>query len=367
VSGNELSARYAPVERSRPSWRKYGLLLGALPALACFIAAIYFINKTNTTMSFITLGLFVVTMTAFLARAYPKRPYLAFVTPALSIYTLFVMVPAIMAVRFSLYNWTGLGDPTDFVGLGNYREIFSNSEFLNALWNNIQLFLAIFLIQNLIGLPLAMALDGKPRFHEFYRAGLFMPVIISLVASGYIWQIVFGPNIGMLGPLLELLHLNSWKRDWLADRFLTFKLVMLVQAWQHIGGPIIIYLAGLQSIPADLRDAARVDGANSWRTFRDVVFPLLAPAFTIVTVTTFIAMFRAFDIPYVLGGPGGTPDGTTDVLSLVIYREAFGLGGIVGSVYRQGYAVAAGVVMFAFLLLAVSIQVGFLRRREVTF
>jgi raffinose/stachyose/melibiose transport system permease protein len=337
-----------------------------LPAIASFVIASFYMSRTDTRMSFVWLGVFLLTATWFVARQYQRRPYFAFILPALVVYTLFVMVPAVLAFRFSLFDWSGLGAPTIFVGLANYREIFSNPEFLNALWNNIQLFVAVFLLQNLIGLPLALALDGKPRFHQFYRAGLFMPVIISLVASGYIWQIVFGPNIGMLGPLLDLLNLPDLKRDWLADRNLTFKLVMLVQAWQHMGAPIVIYLAGLQSVPEDLRDAARVDGANGWQVFRDVVFPMLAPAFTIVTVTTFIAMFRAFDIPFVLGGPGGTPDGTTDVLSLVIYREAFGLGGIVGSVYRQGYAVAAGVLMFLFLLVAVIAQIGFLRRREVS-
>lgn len=342
------------------------LWLAGLPAIASFVIASVYMARTDTRMSFVWLGVFLLTATWFVARQYQRRPYFAFILPALVVYTLFVMVPAVLAFRFSLFDWSGLGPPTLFVGLANYREIFSNPEFLNALWNNIQLFVAVFVLQNLIGLPLALALDGKPKFHQFYRAGLFMPVIISLVASGYIWQIVFGPNIGMLGPLLDLLNMPDLKRDWLADRNLTFKLVMLVQAWQHMGAPIVIYLAGLQSVPEDLRDAARVDGANGWQVFRDVVFPMLAPAFTIVTVTTFIAMFRAFDIPFVLGGPGGTPDGTTDVLSLVIYREAFGLGGIVGSVYRQGYAVAAGVLMFLFLLVAVIAQIGFLRRREVS-
>lgn len=362
----ELLRPVVPVS-GRPAPRSgLTLVLAGMPAIASFLIAAYYVSRTDTRLSLVWLGVFLVTATLFVARNYKRRPYFAFVLPALAVYTLFVMLPAVLAFRFSLYEWSGLGPPTLYVGLANYGEIFSNPEFLNALWNNVQLFIAVFLVQNLIGLPLALALDGKPRFHQAYRAGLFMPVIISLVASGYIWQIVFGPNIGMLGPLLDLINLPDLKRDWLADRTLTFKLVMLVQAWQHMGGPIVIYLAGLQSVPDDLRDAAKVDGANAWQVFRDVVFPLLAPAFTIVTVTTFIAMFRVFDIPYVLGGPGGTPDGTTDVLSLVIYREAFGLGGIVGSVYRQGYAVAAGVLMFLFLLVAVTVQVGFLRRREVS-
>jgi raffinose/stachyose/melibiose transport system permease protein len=306
-----------------------------------------------------------VSAVAAMALGYRRRPYLAFVVPALAVYTMFVMFPAVEAFRFSLYNWSGLGEPTDYIGLKNYTEIFTNHEFHNALWNNVQLFLAVFVISNIVGLPHALALDMKLRFHEFYRAALFMPVIVSLVATGYIWQIILGPNIGMLNPLLVKLGLSGWQHDWLADNFLTFKLIWLVQSWQVLGYPIVLYLAGLQAIPTELKEAARIDGANGWEVFKAIIFPLLAPAFTIVTATTFIGMFRAFDIPFILGGPGGAPDGTTDVLSLVIYREAFGLGGVVSTVYRQGYAVAAGVVMFAFLLIAVSVQVMFLRRREV--
>jgi raffinose/stachyose/melibiose transport system permease protein len=334
-------------------------------AIACFGLTLYFVNKVESRSAFIALAAFVATTMAALLLGYRKRPYLAFVVPALAVYTMFVMFPAVEAFRFSLYNWSGLGEPTDYIGLANYREIFHNREFGNALWNNIQLFLAIFVIQNIVGLPLALALDTKLRGYEFYRAALFMPVIVSLVATGYIWQIILGPNIGMLNPLLVKLGQPDLQRDWLADNFLTFKLIWVVQAWQHLGYPIVIYLAGLQAIPTELREAARIDGANPWQVFKAIVFPLLAPAFTIVTATSFIGMFRAFDIPFILGGPGGAPDGTTDVLTLVIYREAFGLGGVVSTVYRQGYAVAAGVVMFGFLLIAVSIQVLILRRREV--
>jgi raffinose/stachyose/melibiose transport system permease protein len=354
-----------PRTSSKPNRERAALVAGAA-AIVAFLTALYFINHTKTGATFTALAMFVALAAVAIALGYRRCPWLAFVAPALVVYSLFVMFPAVEAFRFSLYNWSGLGDPTDFVGLGNYRDIFSNHEFPNALWNNTQLFLAVFVIQNAIGLPLALALDTRLRFHQFYRSALFMPVIVSLVATGYLWQIILGPNIGMLSPLLEKLGHPEWQRDWLADDFLTFKLIWIVQSWQHLGVPIVIYLAGLQAIPTELKEAARIDGANGWRVFKNVVFPLLAPAFTIVTATTFIDMFRAFDIPYILGGPGGTPDGTTDVLSLVIYRESFGLGGVVNTVYRQGFAVAAGVVMFLFLLVAVALQLAFLRRREVS-
>jgi ABC-type sugar transport system permease subunit len=355
----------AQIEHRPGSRRETGTLVTGLAALACFAVTLYFINRTDSRGTFIALGGFMVAAMAMIVFGHKKRPYLAFVLPALAVYTMFVMFPAAEAFRFSLYNWSGLGEPTDYIGFKNYTEIFGNSDFRNALWNNIQLFLAVFVISNVVGLPLAIALDTKLRFYEFYRAALFMPVIVSLVATGYIWQIILGPNIGILNPLLVKLGHPDLQRDWLANNFLTFKLIWLVQAWQSLGYPIVIYLAGLQAIPSELKEAARIDGANGWRVFRAITFPLLAPAFTIVTASTFIGMFNAFDIPYILGGPGGAPDRTTDVLTLVIYREAFGLGGVISTVYRQGYAVAAGVVMFVFLLIAVSIQLVFLRRREV--
>jgi raffinose/stachyose/melibiose transport system permease protein len=295
-----------------------------------------------------------------------RHPYVIFIAPALIIYTLLVIYPAVQAFRFSLYDWSGIGEPTDFVGLQNYRDIFSNGEFPNALGNNIQLFLAILVLQNLVALPLALALNSRPRFHESYRAILFLPVIMSLVATGYIWHIIFAPTVGMLNPILEGLGLADLERDWLSDPFLTFKVIILVQAWQYMGLPIVLYLAGLQAIPDELREAARIDGATSWQVFRSIDFPLLAPAFTIVTAATFITMFRVFDIPFILGGPGGAPQGTTDVVSLVIYRQAFGISSIVRTVISQGLAVAGGVVLFLFLLLAVSVQVVLLRRREVS-
>jgi raffinose/stachyose/melibiose transport system permease protein len=293
------------------------------------------------------------------------RAHVAFILPALAFYLLFVVFPTIEAFRVSLYQWNGMGEPTIFIGLQNFANVLSSDIFYNAFWHNFLLFASIFVLQNTIGLLLAVLLNGKPRFFELYRAIIFSPVIISLVATGLMWQLIFGSNIGLLTPVLQGLGLDFLVRDWLGDDNLTFWLLVVVQFWQWVGLPMIIFLAGLQNVPEELTSAARIDGANEFQAFRHVTFPLLAPAFTVVTGLSFISMFKVFDIPFVMAGAGGSPDGTTDVLGLVIYRTAFGLGTTVGTSRQQGYAVAIGIYMFVIILIVATIQLVVLRRREV--
>jgi raffinose/stachyose/melibiose transport system permease protein len=169
----------------------------------------------------------------------------------------------------------------------------------------------------------------------------------------------------MLTPLMQNLGLGALTRDWLGDDVVTFWVLVLIQFWQWMGLPMVIYLAGLQNVPEDLTDAARIDGANELQTFRYVTFPMLAPSFTVITGLSFIVMFRVFDIPFVIAGPAGSPNGTTDVLGLVIYRYAFGIGASVSTSLQQGYAMAVSVVMFVALVAATTIQLVVLRRREL--
>jgi raffinose/stachyose/melibiose transport system permease protein len=136
-----------------------------------------------------------------------------------------------------------------------------------------------------------------------------------------------------------------------------------VQAWQWNGMAVVLYLAGLQNVPEDLKHAALIDGARPWQVFRDVTFPMLAPAFTIVTVLSFILIFRAFDLIYVLGGPAGVPDGATLVIGVLIYGDAFGQGSF-NSQARFSYGMAEGVTLFLFLALVSGVLIKFLGRRE---
>lgn len=356
------SARVGSVRRQSA----VGFWLGAALAVGAFLVLTASLILAGPPLTWVTGAIYVACAVLWsVIAARTGRAYVAFILPALSFYLLFVVFPAIEAFRFSLYDWTGIGEPTKFVGLLNFQNVLTSDVFYNAFWHNFVMFVSIFILQNTVALLLAVLLNGKPRFFEGYRAIIFSPGIISLVASGLMWQLIFGSNIGLLTPVLQDLHLDFLVRDWLGDDTITFWLLVLVQFWQWMGLPMIVFLAGLQNVPEELIAAARIDGANEWQAFRHVTFPLLAPAFTVVTGLSFITMFKIFDIPFVMAGAGGSPDGTTDVLSLVIYRYAFGLGTTVQTSLQQGYAVAIGVVMFLIILVAATLQLVVLRRREV--
>jgi raffinose/stachyose/melibiose transport system permease protein len=268
-------------------------------------------------------------------RALQRYGHLWFVLPGLLVFSVFIIYPAISAVGLSFFDWRGIGKNVNFVGLGNFKEALTSWPFYRAALNNLVFFIVILLFQHTIGLLLAVQLNAKPRFMQLYRTVLFMPVIISLVATGFIWTLLLSPHIGLINPVL---------RD--------------------LGWSIIIYLAGLQNVPEELRQAAQIDGANSWQAFWRVVFPLLSPSFTSLTVLTFIQIFRVFDVVYVLAGPLGAPAGRTDVLGTLVYRTAFGAGGTTSADARMSYAVAISVLIFIMMAIICAGLIKILRRRE---
>ena len=200
---------------------------------------------------------------------------------------------------------------------------------------------------------------------EVNRTILFLPVILSLVATGFIWTLILSPNIGILNPLLTDLGLGFLAQPWLNDVKWALPSVIVVQAWNHLGWAIVIYMAGLQNVPRELREAAQIDGANGWQRFWNVTFPLLSPAFTSLTVVTFIQNIRVFDVVYVLTGPIGSPAGRTDVLGTLVYRTAFGAAGITSADIRFSYAIAIAVLIFAFMAVCSTRLLYVLRRCEV--
>jgi raffinose/stachyose/melibiose transport system permease protein len=291
------------------------------------------------------------------------RPYFWFILPALVVYAILFLYPTVRSFYLSLYDWTGRGPLGPIVWTKNFQDLLASPRFWQAATNSIQLFVFIFIFQNTVSLGLAVLLNRRTFMTHIYRAIIFLPVIMSAVATGIIWILMLDPIIGIVNPVLRDIGLADWQRTWQADPFWALKTVMIVQAWQWNGMAVVLYLAGLQSVPEDLKHAALVDGANPWQAFRDVTFPMLAPAFTIVTVLSFILIFRAFDLIYVLGGPAGVPDGATLVLGVLIYSDAFGQGSF-NNQARFSLGMAEGVTLFVFLAAMSAVFLTVLGRRE---
>lgn len=291
------------------------------------------------------------------------RPYFWFILPALIVYAILFLYPTIRSFYLSLYDWTGRGPLGPIVWGKNFQDLLVSPRFWQAATNSLQLFIFIFIFQNTVSLGLAILLNRRTLMTHIYRAIIFLPVIMSAVATGIIWVLMLDPIIGIVNPVFRDIGLEAWQRNWQADPNWALKTVMIVQAWQWNGMAVVLYLAGLQNVPEDLRHAALVDGANPWQVFRDVTFPMLAPAFTIVTVLSFILIFRAFDLIYVLGGPAGVPDGATLVLGVLIYSDAFGQGSF-NNQARFSLGMAEGVTLFVFLAAMSAVFITLLGRRE---
>jgi len=299
------------------------------------------------------------------SRLMRRYGHLCFVLPCLIVFLVFIVYPTLSAFWLSLFDWKGVGRNFNFIGLDNFVRALTSAEFYRAARNNLEFFVVILIVQHTLGLLIAVQLNARPRFMEVYRTIIFLPVILSLIATGFVWTLILSPNIGLLNPLLQQIGLGFLARPWLSDTTFALPVVILVQAWNVLGWAVVIYLAGLQNIPEELRQAAEIDGATAWQTFRRVVFPLLSPSFTSLTVLTFIQIFRVFDVVYVLTGPVGAPAGRTDVLGTRVYRTAFGVGGLSANDARMSYAIAISVLIFIVMAVFSALLIFFLRRREV--
>lgn len=283
--------------------------------------------------------------------------------PAAALYGAFFVLPTLASFWLALYNWSGIGPLGGFAGLQNFGRVLHDSQFRAAVLHNIWIFVALFAVTNTVSLGIAVLLDRKSRVRGVYRALIFLPYVLSPLVTGFIWEVMLSPNIGVVNPILRDIGLSSLQRAWLADPSLALPVMIAALAWQWNALATVIFMAGLQNVPPEMREAAMTDGANTMRVFRHVTLPYLTPAFTIVNVLLAIYAFRAFDLPYVLGGPLGAPSGATLVMGTKIYGDAFGRTGF--SVQTQmSYAMAEGIFLFTLLGVVAALMLIYLSRRE---
>ena len=296
-----------------------------------------------------------------------RREYghLLFVLPGLLFFLSIIVGPTLFAFLVSLTDWTGRGNSYNFIGLQNFKDALFHWPLYRAALNNLYIFLSILIFQHTIGLLIAVQLNEKPRFMEFYRAVLFLPVIISLVSTGFIWTLMLSSNIGFINPFLRDIGLGFLTRGWLSDPATALPTVIAVTAWNSVGWAVVIYTSGLQNVPEELKQAAQIDGANGWQTFWRVIFPQLSPAFTALTVLTFIGTFKTFDLVYVLTGPIGSPNFKTDVIGTLVYRTAFGGSGNYAADISMSFAITMALLVFVFMAIVAWLMIRVLRRREI--
>lgn len=282
------------------------------------------------------------------------RTLLFLALPAIALYVLFSLYPLLSSAQLSLTSFRGVGTAT-WVGLENYVTVFQEPRYRQAVLVTLQYSLIVVVLQNGFGLALATLLNGLPAVRSALRVLLLLPSMFSPVIAGFIWVYLYNPLGGGLNALLGALHLGSWQRVWLGDPSVSIFAVTAVHVWMFSGYSAAIYLAGYLGIPAELSDAATIDGATSWQRFWKLDLPLLAPALTIAVTLSTIGTLRAFDLPFVM--TAGGPDGATTTLGVSIYKSMI-------TDYRYGLASAISMVLLVLVAGVALIQNVLLRRQD---
>lgn len=279
-----------------------------------------------------------------------------FILPSFLLYLGFVIIPTLSSLYLSFTSWDGVSSDVRFIGFNNFIEIWNSERVHNALKNTLLMAVVLVILENIVAMALAMLVDQVKWFRNIFRSIFYFPVLLSGIVMGFVWTIILNYNFGVLNQLLDLVGLGSIKTDWLGNPDFALISIILSTVWKSAGYYMIIYLAGLQSIPQDLSEAAGIDGANRWQQFRHITFPLLAGAMTVCIVLSMISALKIFDQIAVMtdGGPGFA----TETLTYIIYKVGFGE-------LRQGFGTALAQLLFVFILIVTVIQVKFLRKREV--
>lgn len=230
-----------------------------------------------------------------------KRLY--FLIPALFLYLMFTIYPVFKGISLSMTEYAGVGEAT-WVGLDNYREIFSDQRYVQVLKNTLVYGVVVVVFQNGLGLIFAAILNSIPAVRDALRTALLVPSMLSLVIAGYVWQYLYAPMGGGLNELLASFGMSSMQQIWLGDSSIALFSVAAVHVWMFVGYSTAIFLAGYAGISTEVKDAARVDGVSPIKSFFHIDIPLLAPAITVNITLATIGTLKSFEFPFIMTGGG---------------------------------------------------------------
>ncbi|MBF4624296.1 carbohydrate ABC transporter permease [Clavibacter sp. VKM Ac-2872] len=276
-----------------------------------------------------------------------------FLIPALVVLVVFFLIPTVSDFVYAFTDWSGFKSSIAFVGTDNFASLLADGSLIGGLRITLVYAVLVAVFQNLFGLVLALVLEADTRVNRMARVAFFVPVVMSALAVGYVFQALLKPD-GALNAILGAVTGTEVTTAWLGSTTWTIVVVALIHAWKWMGLSMLIYLAGLKTISGDVLEAARLDGAGWWATFRTIRFPLLAPAVTFNVATSLLGSMNGFDVVQATteGGPGGT----TELLNIFIFRT-----------FGQGlFAQATTMSLALFLLVAVLAfpVIRILRKRE---
>jgi len=270
---------------------------------------------------------------------------IGFLAIPLALYLVIVVGPLLYSFFFSLTDWNGFSFDFNFVGLANFQRVFSDPLFGNAIRNTVIWMIIAILVPVTCGLGLALILHERVRGANIYKSLFYLPICLSLAVIGQVWFWIYQPRWGLLNLTLNGIGLGDLTRAWLADPDTALLSVIVAWCWQQIGLGMVIFLAGLTSVPVELTEAAQIDGANYWQSLRHVVIPLLRPSTVVVVALAVINSLKSFDIVYIM--TRGGPFNSSDTLATFMYDESF-------RKYYMGYGSAISVVLFAIALVVIA-------------
>jgi raffinose/stachyose/melibiose transport system permease protein len=284
-------------------------------------------------------------------------PAIWFAVPALLIYGLIVIYPSLAGAAYAFTDWSGIGKAS-WVGLENFKRLFTDPQSFGALKNTLKLTVFIVVVQNFIGLLLALGVHTRIKSRFVLRTIFFAPAVLSPVVLAFLWKYLFNPapDAG-LNALLGFFGLDFLQQNWLGDPSVALWAIGITVVWMFAGYSMVIFLAALQGIPQELEEAASLDGAGRFQRFWHVVLPLIAPAMTINLTLSTIGGLKLFDQVFAItnGGPGYA----TETLSTLIYKQAFVFG-------KYGYSTAVALVLALLVSTLALIQMRYLQSREVS-
>jgi raffinose/stachyose/melibiose transport system permease protein len=296
-----------------------------------------------------------------------RLAFAVFLIPGAIIFLSLVVYPVFRSFTYSLYEWDGL-QRTAFIGLENFKTMFASSEpiserFWNAAGHNAYALIFVVVIQTAIGFLVALMLFQGVPGTAFFRAIVFLPVTLSIVVVGFLFNLLLHPSWGAINHIIRALGNEGFAFPWLGDPRTAFTTILIINIWRWAGFPALIFLAGLNTIPRSVLDAAEIDGVKGGSRILHIFLPLTVPQLLTVLILTITGNLRMFDIVYSLTGPTGGPNYATDVFGTLFYRTAFG--GITG-LADKGLGATIGIVI---VVLAAGISLGInraLKNKRVT-